>query len=164
MEHHHIDLDGGWMDYPRGKTGVGRRAKLWDETCDAIREGDGDSTADRQVATCGSGFFRDSLPQAVEQSHDERLQHALSLSRRFMDLARKEVRSLSQKNKGFYTLRHVAETIGGESRDQKAVDWMLGHDDGSMSNTYIERISDERLEAVADTIHAWLYASGRKPR
>jgi len=33
-----IDLERGWLDYPRGKTGVTRRCPLWPETVEAIRE------------------------------------------------------------------------------------------------------------------------------
>jgi integrase len=31
------DLDGGWIDYPRPKTGIPRRCPLWPETVEAIR-------------------------------------------------------------------------------------------------------------------------------
>ena len=33
-----LDLQAGWLDSPRGKTGVERRAPLWPETIDAIRD------------------------------------------------------------------------------------------------------------------------------
>ena len=33
----HIDLDGGWLDYPRPKTGIKRRCPLWPDTVKAIR-------------------------------------------------------------------------------------------------------------------------------
>ena len=32
-----LDLDGGWVDYPRPKTGIHRRIPLWSETVAAIR-------------------------------------------------------------------------------------------------------------------------------
>lgn len=32
-----IDLEGGWIDFPRPKTGIGRRCPLWTETVEAIR-------------------------------------------------------------------------------------------------------------------------------
>src|SRR5262249_10148023 len=34
---HNLDLEKGWLDYPRAKTGVERRAPLWPETIEAIR-------------------------------------------------------------------------------------------------------------------------------
>src|SRR5262249_20229049 len=32
-----LDLDRGWLDYPRPKTGVPRRVPLWPETVEAVR-------------------------------------------------------------------------------------------------------------------------------
>ena len=34
---HALDLKGGWVNYPRPKTGVSRRCPLWPETIDAIK-------------------------------------------------------------------------------------------------------------------------------
>jgi hypothetical protein len=33
-----IDLDGGWVNYHRSKTGINRRCPLWPETVNALRE------------------------------------------------------------------------------------------------------------------------------
>ena len=33
-----LDLDGGWVDFPRPKTGISRRGPLWPETVAALRE------------------------------------------------------------------------------------------------------------------------------
>ena len=62
-------------------------------------------------------------------------------------------------NRAFYALRHTFETIAGESRDQVAVNAIMGHVDNSMAATYRERISDERLRAVVNTVHSWLWPS-----
>jgi len=58
----------------------------------------------------------------------------------------------------FYALHHTFERIGGESRDQVAIDHIMGHARDDMASLYRERISDERLKAVTDTIHDWLFA------
>src|SRR5205807_9813203 len=70
-------------------------------------------------------------------------------------------------NRNFYALRHTFETIGGESRDQVAVDHIMGHARDDMASVYRERISDDRLKVVADHVHAWLFppkkpAGGKK--
>jgi integrase len=57
----------------------------------------------------------------------------------------------------FYALRHTLETIGGESRDQIAVDRIMGHGSDDMASVYRERISDERLLAVSGFVHDWLF-------
>ena len=33
-----LDLDTGWVDFPRPKTGIERRCPLWAETVEALRE------------------------------------------------------------------------------------------------------------------------------
>ena len=58
---------------------------------------------------------------------------------------------------GFYTLRHVFETVAGEAKDQVAVDAIMGHVDPSMMPEYRERISDERLRAVVEHVRNWLF-------
>jgi integrase len=58
---------------------------------------------------------------------------------------------------GFYALRHTFETIGGGSRDQVAVNHIMGHVDSSMAATYREQIEDARLLDVTDHVHHWLF-------
>jgi integrase len=64
---------------------------------------------------------------------------------------------LRRPGRSFYALRHTFETIGGESRDQVAVDAIMGHVDSSMAGHYRQRISDERLTAVAECVRTWLF-------
>lgn len=61
--------------------------------------------------------------------------------------------------RNFYAIRHTFQTIAGESKDQIAVNGVMGHADGTMSAAYRERISDERLKAVVDVVHDWLFES-----
>jgi hypothetical protein len=65
---------------------------------------------------------------------------------------------LHKPGRGFYSLRHVFETIGGDSRDQVAVDFIMGHVREDMASIYRERVSDDRLRAVVDHVHGWLFA------
>jgi integrase len=63
-------------------------------------------------------------------------------------------------HRNFYALRHTFETIGGEAKDQVAVDAIMGHARDDMASAYRETISDARLKAVADHVHTWLFGSG----
>ena len=64
---------------------------------------------------------------------------------------------LKRPGLNFHAIRHTFETIGGESKDQVAVNSIMGHVDSSMAGAYRERISDERLQAVTDTVREWLW-------
>jgi integrase len=58
----------------------------------------------------------------------------------------------------FYALRHTFQTEGDEARDTVATKKIMGHAmDEDISTTYRERISDERLRAVADHVRGWLW-------
>jgi integrase len=61
------------------------------------------------------------------------------------------------KGLNFYGLRHVFETIGGESKDQVAVDHIMGHSREAMATAYREKIGDDRLRAVAERVRGWLF-------
>jgi integrase len=62
-------------------------------------------------------------------------------------------------NRNFYCFRHVFETVGGEAKDQVAVDAIMGHVRNDMASVYRERISDNRLRAVSDHVRQWLFAA-----
>ena len=64
--------------------------------------------------------------------------------------------------RGFYCCRHCFETYAGESKDQVAVDAIMGHVDSSMAANYRQGISDDRLRAVTETVRAWLWPNTAK--
>jgi hypothetical protein len=41
-----------------------------------------------------------------------------------------------------------------------AVDYLMGHARDDMASVYRERISDDRLRAVADHVRGWLFPVG----
>ncbi len=66
---------------------------------------------------------------------------------------------LDKAGRGFYSLRHVCETIGGESGDQIATDFIMGHapDSADMSAVYRERMSKKRLLKVVKHVRRWVF-------
>jgi integrase len=75
-----------------------------------------------------------------------------------------EMRKLLRKlgingHRNFYVLRHVFRTVADESKDQPAVDSIMGHEVPHMSAIYRETISDERLRAVVALVQRWLFPS-----
>ncbi len=163
-----LDLDGGWLNFPRAKTGINRRCPLWQETVDALKAWLPERSKPRNArhadlvfitshggawskdeATFDTSAGLDGLQRQCRKSNDNPISKEM----------RKLLNGLGIKRAGvsFYSLRHVFETIGGESRDQVAVDHIMGHGDDSMSARYRERIGDDRLRTVAERVRDWLF-------
>lgn len=138
-------IEDGWLDYPRPKTGVERRAKLWRETTDAIVE-----AGNLPLLTKYGGRWVNS------DSSDNALSKAF---RKLIDEC-----GIRRKGTNFYSFRRVFETVAGETKDQPAVDRVMGHEGDDMASVYRQGISDERLEAVAACVHDWLFRKPTQPR
>ena len=146
----HIDLTGGWLTFPRQKTGVARRCPLWPETIKAV-----------QAAIVAR-------PEPVEAADGDAVFITAEAKRRWVrgiatDAILQEFKKLlvahglHRKGVGFYVLRHVHRTVSDEAKDQRAAGVIMGHEDPHISSTYVERVSDARLQAVADHVHRWLF-------
>jgi integrase len=146
-----LDLKGGWVNFPRPKTGARRRCALWPETIKAIEEAikrrpqhkDPEHAHLVFITKYGHSWSKDS-PDGPVSKETTKLLKRLQLHRPGL---------------GFYALRHTFETIGGDSRDQVAVDHIMGHIDSSMAERYRERIEDDRLKDVAGHVHKWLFGT-----
>jgi integrase len=154
-----VDLERSWIDFPRPKTEVRRRVPLWPETVEALRQAiaarpRAKESADADcvfLTQCGVRWVRS---QAKRGDTSGAAFTTNVLSARFATLLK---RLGINGHRNFYALRHCFETIGGECKDQVAVDFCMGHCDESMAQRYREGISDERLKAVVNTVHAWLW-------
>jgi integrase len=145
-----LDLDRGWANFPRPKTGIARRCPLWPETVQAIREALLKRPEPKDPADAELVFLTKYGQRWFKGDTDNPLSAEM---RKFLD------RLGINGRRNFYALRHTFETVGGESRDQVAVDHIMGHAREDMASAYRERISDERLRAVADHVRAWLFSA-----
>jgi integrase len=145
-----VNLDAGMIEFPRPKTGVGRRCPLWPETVEAIRDALAVRPNPKDPADAELVFL---TAQGRPWNKTEMSSPAVF---KFAGLLRRL--GIKRPRIGFYTLRHTFRTQADESRDQPAVDFIMGHIDASMAGHYRERISDERLRAVAEHVRAWLFA------
>lgn len=141
----HLDLERGWHDFPRPKTGIERHAPLWPETVAAI------------------AAYRSRRPEPRDAA-DAEIVFVTKYGRRFVrdadNAVTKEFRKLLDEvglKGGFYWLRHTFETIAGESADQVAVDHIMGHAKETMATEYREMIGRERLEKVSQVVFKWLF-------
>ncbi|TWT30675.1 site-specific integrase [Blastopirellula retiformator] len=141
----YLDLKGGWHTLPRPKTGIERRCPLWPETVAAIEA---------------------YLPRRPNPQHEEDqdlvfiTKYGLRYVRDSENAVSKEfakIRGFAGTKGTFYWMRHTFETIGGESRDQVAVDHIMGHAKETMATEYREWIGPERLESVVSFVREWLY-------
>jgi integrase len=145
-----LDLDGGWVDYPRPKTGIHRRCPLWPETIQALRDILAKRPQPKRAEDARLVFItKYGLPWAKETSTNPVSQEMAKLL--------KSAKVGERKGLSFYALRHVFRTVADESKDQPAVDFIMGHEVPHMSAVYRETISDTRLRAVTDHVRQWLY-------
>ena len=167
-----LDLDNGWLDWPRPKTGIVRRCKLWPETITAIQ----------------AAWMQRPLPRDKEDHHLVFLTHhghrwvrseqvlpnpkkpnkVLKTGIRFQkfDAIGNEFRKLLVKaevpalGRGFYTLRHTFRTVADNAGDNPAARLVMGHTDGSIDDTYRGSLWSDRLEKLSDYVRAW-FRGGR---
>lgn len=145
-----VDLDAGWIDYPRPKTGIDRRCPLWRETVAAVKAALATRTKPKDpqyadlvfITKYGAPWYRDGKPSGAITHEFRKVLDKLKLYREGLS---------------FYALRHVHQTIGDETGDYLAVRRLMGHADNSISDTYRERFPDERLQKVTSHIRTWLY-------
>ena len=144
-----VDLENGWLNYPRPKTGVARRVPLWIETLESLQDAIDHRPEPADPADAVLVFLTKYGNRWVKNhgSSDD------SVAKEFSKLLK---RLGINGKRGFYALRHTTQTIGEEA-GETATRHIMGHTDNSMSAVYRERISDERLQAVANHIHQWLW-------
>jgi integrase len=150
-----FDLDGGWVDFARSKTAVERRCPLWKETVAALRVAfDRRPKAKRPEFEPRAFLTKYGVPFVRTGSVGSNIDGVAQQFRKLLIVLK-----LNGNRRAFYALRHTFETIGGGSRDQIAVDHIMGHAPASddMSATYREQIEGDRLKAVAEHVRKWLW-------
>ncbi len=147
-----LDLEGGFVNFPRPKTGVDRRCPLWPETVAALKQAIEVRPEPKHkeaeglvfVTTRGRPWLSRGVANPVSVATTAILKTA----------------GVHRAGIGFATLRHVFRTVADGCRDQPAIFHIMGHATNSMRDIYTERIDDERLIAVTDHVRAWLWPEG----
>ena len=132
-----VDLNGGWIRFPRPKTGIDRRCPLWPETVTAIREAlDVRPTAsdpkDRELV-----FVTKFGKRWVRVREDGKQAPINSIALEFGKLLK--AAKLSREGVGFYALRHTFRTIADATRDFPAIRLVMGHTDHGIDDAYPDR-------------------------
>jgi integrase len=145
-----LDLEAGWVTFPRPKTGVSRRCFLWPETVAALTEALAQRPTPKKQTDSGFVFITKYGQRWAKDAPGSPIAHEIQ------KLLRK-LKINGRKGLGFYTLRHTFRTVADDSKDSVACDFIMGHVSDDMASVYRERIRDERLRAVANTVRDWLF-------
>ncbi|NOY41571.1 MAG: phage integrase family protein [Planctomycetes bacterium] len=144
-----LDIENGWHEHRRPKTKAKRRAKLWPETIESIREwlevrpeASDEKDAELVFLTTNGRPWVDGLKNSVTDQFTKLLKAA-------------DVEVV--KLRGFYGLRFSFRTQADEVLDDAAIDCVMGHKRSDMGSHYRQSISDERLQRVSDQVHGWLF-------
>jgi integrase len=144
-----FDLKGGWLDYPRQKTGIPRRVPRWPETLDAIRAVMA-NRRDPKAREDDRLLFVGRRGQSYIGSH-----RGYRVTQEFNRVLAKA----GIEGRTFYDLRRTFQTIAEGARDLVAVQSIMGHApaSGDMSAIYRQRVDDDRLLSVVDHVRRWLF-------
>lgn len=182
-----IDLQAGWMDFARGKTGVERRAPLWPETITALKE----HLATRPkppkrlahlvfTTPTGLSYFKPGgdNPLCVEfrkllkridkarRENAEKTDQAAPTEGDAMGISCEmgvEKEALWREGRAFYALRHTFASAADQARDPVALRYLMGHSPGrDITSVYLETPDDSRLRAVANVVHDWVFGTPEK--
>ena len=153
-----LDLTKGWVNFPRPKTGIARRCPLWPETVKAIRAVMKERPDAKSIEDAGLLFITKYGSRWVRvRLHEGKASIVIDSVRLEFGKLLRELK-LARRGLGFYALRHTFRTVADASKDQPAVNHVMGHHDESMAERYRERIDNERLKAVTEIVRKWLFA------
>src|SRR5262249_46262938 len=131
-----LDLAGGWVNYPRPKTGIPRRCSLWPETVTALRGWLKKRPHPKRDEHAGIVFLTVKGDSWQKDTPDNPVSKEM---RKLLD--RLEING----NRSFYALRHTLQTIGDRSGDFLAVRSIMGHATTDIADQYREEMTDQRL-------------------
>lgn len=145
-----LDLPHGWADFARTKNGIRRRNPLWPETVKALRE----AIKTRKSPASAEHARRVFITKSGQPFH------AYHVTHEFEKLAIKA--GMTGDEADFYDLRRTCASIGLQVGDDDAVRTIMGHKRSAkdMLGVYNRlQVSDDRLKAVTDHIHRWLFSA-----
>jgi integrase len=142
---------------------VDRRFQLWPETIKAIRA----AMLERPIAKNDEHedlcfLTSRGMPIWFESSNTKSSGFRDSVSKAFTALC--STCGVARSQRGFYSLRRTFETVAGDSKDQVAVDVVMGHTDSSMAGVYRQGLEDQRLIDVGKHVRNWLFPPKAKKK
>lgn len=146
-----LDLKGGWVTFPRPKTGIARRCPLWPETVAALKDAIEARPEPKEDSDASLVFLTKFGSAWASGGNSTAVTHETVKLLRKLDLARPGL--------SFYALRHTFRTVADATRDPNAIRLIMGHTDDRIDDNYTHGIDDARLKAVTDYVRQWLFTS-----
>src|SRR6185295_11006258 len=173
-----VNLKKARLDFPRPKTGVARRAVLWPETVAALKVVEGIRPKAKVAGDDKLVFITKYGKPWVKVDPPKRTKVGVGVNTRVGQTARVavvkdavvlEFGKLMRATKthitgrGFYALRHTFRTVADEIGDRRAIDLIMGHENGNdISTHYVERIGDDRLMKVVEHVRRQILGPGNR--
>ena len=164
-----LSADGLWVNYPRPKTEIPRRAPLWAEAKAAIERylPNRPRPAAKEfrdllfLTRNGTPWVRATIKTVESEDGKPAHTHAVvvdALAHKFAKLAKGL--KLNRPGLGLYGFRRAAQTAVENCGDMVAVDHLLGHVPHvrDMGSVYRDSVADVRLEKASQAIRDWLYS------
>jgi integrase len=152
-----LDFEAGWVSLARSKTGAPRRCPLWPETSKALKAAlavrPEPKSPDDAECIFITKYGRPFTPKA-SLTEEGKKSNGSPISSEFQKL--RKLAGITGRGKGLYSLRHMLQTIGDQTKNFVAVQAIMGHVDQSISGHYRERISDDALLEVSNHVRKWL--------
>jgi integrase len=144
-----VNVKSGWLTHARPKTGIERIIPLWPETVEAVEAAIAQRPVPKESADKQLVFIGPSGKSYLGGNS----YRVTGVFVRVFNAAK------IKPKRGFYALRHTFATVASGSRDQVAVNAIMGHTPpaNDMSAVYRERIDDDRLLAVTEHVRKWLF-------
>jgi integrase len=149
-----IDLKGGWIRYPRPKTGVPRHCPLWPETIVALKVVL--SQEESKHPEYKNRVFVVDKRKPVANHIDDGRRVSLYFRALLSSIG------IPEDSPNFYALRHTFVTVAMQPRDKdkEAIRTITGHGPNGrdMLDEYNEEdVANARLLAVSNYVHDWLF-------
>jgi integrase len=164
-----LDLEKGWLDYPRPKNGIARECPLWPQTVDALQEWDDirrkirpatPDLSNRVFLTArGNAWVKVEL---VEEEIGTKKKVSIVNDDAIAKEMAKVLKKLGLKRPGlnFYALRHGFQTVAEQKAgDRAAIERIMGHGDeiNDMGGRYREYIDPDQLRKITNAVREWLF-------
>lgn len=149
-----IDMEGGWIEFPRPKTEMPRRCPLWPETVEAIRDSLKHRPAPIDPKDAGLLFIAANGKNYLGEHRGHRVVEEFDRLMKAADVV----------GRSFYDLRRTFQTEAEDSPDLVAIKSIMGHvaSGNDMSARYRQGVKDDRLIAVVNVVRKWLFPESPK--